>query len=494
MDNSNFFSVPPVPPPIPVQQAITTHFSAPPSSPTYNPYPSSLPIVPGTPTMIFSEFQRSQALAHRRRAMANTPAVTEYEADLTSKDREKQKRAIKDILKRKVRNDWVWEWPQTEEIATPMGENVGQASENRPMQNGSREIAGDGYGADSETDTTTATGGHYGHERWVERDEWESNDSVDGASELPIGYTNIEDPFTSSDTNAPGSDLETEAEKRKARRRKRLLQEMDYNDGMKCFTHRRNAWTGARHIRKPPKPAANSESNTLSKTTSRASIASNILSRITSRSSNTASSPKSPKTPTLPPRPSSPPRLSSPLQTQLPEDLNPNSPTSTHDFVHNWLTQIPTDLDILPPSTPMRKNINSKAYGHIYDKVVLQSQTPYCPINLRIVVESCVDGWKRDGEWPPKEEGVTRVETGASFARAESRVLPRTRSQKRRDREALEKGMKPGEVVNRGGLRQSIGRLVAGVAGRRKSGSVEAAGSGSGMKEVELSKNEETPG
>ena len=50
----------------------------------------------------------------------------------------------------------------------------------------------------------------------------------------------------------------------------------------------------------------------------------------------------------------------------------------------------------------MRKGINERAYATIYDKVVLQSQTPLCPINLSVVTKSCVEGWKRDGEWPPK--------------------------------------------------------------------------------------------
>jgi hypothetical protein len=50
----------------------------------------------------------------------------------------------------------------------------------------------------------------------------------------------------------------------------------------------------------------------------------------------------------------------------------------------------------------MRKGINERAYATIYDKVVLQSQTPFCPINLSVVTKSCVEGWKRDGEWPPK--------------------------------------------------------------------------------------------
>jgi hypothetical protein len=78
----------------------------------------------------------------------------------------------------------------------------------------------------------------------------------------------------------------------------------------------------------------------------------------------------------------------------------------------------------------MRKGITDRAYTTIYDKVILQSQTPFCPINLAIITKSCVEGWKRDGEWPPKAggeidaviAGVKKVgmASGAGLGRRES--------------------------------------------------------------------------
>jgi hypothetical protein len=50
----------------------------------------------------------------------------------------------------------------------------------------------------------------------------------------------------------------------------------------------------------------------------------------------------------------------------------------------------------------MRASILPAAYNTIYDKVVVQALTPSCPMNLKDVTRSCVQGWKRDGEWPPK--------------------------------------------------------------------------------------------
>jgi hypothetical protein len=36
----------------------------------------------------------------------------------------------------------------------------------------------------------------------------------------------------------------------------------------------------------------------------------------------------------------------------------------------------------------------------------VHSLTPSCPVNLSDVLRSCVVGWKRDGEWPPRSADV----------------------------------------------------------------------------------------
>jgi hypothetical protein len=50
----------------------------------------------------------------------------------------------------------------------------------------------------------------------------------------------------------------------------------------------------------------------------------------------------------------------------------------------------------------MRASITPTIYPSLYDKVVVHSLQPSCPINLSDMVASCVAGWKRDGEWPPR--------------------------------------------------------------------------------------------
>jgi hypothetical protein len=65
-------------------------------------------------------------------------------------------------------------------------------------------------------------------------------------------------------------------------------------------------------------------------------------------------------------------------------------------------TIIPIPPPLLPPTNSMRSSITPAVYLSIYDKVVANALTPSCPINLSDMIRSCVAGWKRDGEWPPK--------------------------------------------------------------------------------------------
>lgn len=65
-------------------------------------------------------------------------------------------------------------------------------------------------------------------------------------------------------------------------------------------------------------------------------------------------------------------------------------------------TLLPIPPPLLPPANPMRASINPTLYNSIYEKVVVNSLQPSCPINLSDMIRACVSGWKRDGEWPPR--------------------------------------------------------------------------------------------
>ncbi|KAK0100764.1 hypothetical protein ONS95_007213 [Cadophora gregata] len=279
----------------------------------------------------------------RRRNYATTNAVTDYEADLTSRDRAKQKEAVKKYLSEKVKNDWNWEWPQP-----------GSEAKLEPTKT-------------IEEDTDLA---------WKERDEWLSNASDDGDDmkmPRPANTTSSHDTPTPTSKNGVqldstegvGDTITNALFDRKRRRKKRLAEEMAWNEGLRCFTARRDAWTCARKIPR--------RGNGVVKTTTRASLSSGD---------------------------------------------GGSSPAIEQDDDDQWEddTEIPIAPPILPPENAMRASILPGAYNTIYDKVVVQSLTPSCPMNLKDVTRSCVQGWKRDGEWPPKSAPDTLKKKGRKMS------------------------------------------------------------------------------
>lgn len=56
----------------------------------------------------------------------------------------------------------------------------------------------------------------------------------------------------------------------------------------------------------------------------------------------------------------------------------------------------------LLPSNAVRASINPSVYPSIYSKIVVQGLSPTVPINLADLTRAMVQGWKSDGQWPPK--------------------------------------------------------------------------------------------
>ena len=145
---------------------------------------------------------------------------------------------------------------------------------------------------------------------------------------------------------------------RKHKRRKRLLAEMNWNDGLNNYIQRRDAWTAGLTL---PSTA----------TTSRAHI------------------PPSGKT-------------------VLPSDLlnsksyDPRSPEAINNPPSDIVELTPLPPPLLPPENLIRSSIIPLHYPSIYRGMVVQGTSPNIPINLAHVTRAMVAGWKDDGEWPPK--------------------------------------------------------------------------------------------
>ncbi|MCJ1464732.1 hypothetical protein MMC07_003345 [Pseudocyphellaria aurata] len=162
---------------------------------------------------------------------------------------------------------------------------------------------------------------------------------------------------------------------RRRKRHRRLRKEMDWNDGLATFIQRRNAWAGARafpqNLDTDPVPLEKGLVNGTAPVTATMPLSS-PSSPSSSRSSSRSSSPTTP--------------LESAPMVPLPPPL-------------------------LSPTHPARVAVTPSAYPLIYSRVVTQGVSPGVPINLSDMVQALVQGWKENGDWPPK--GSLEADAGA---------------------------------------------------------------------------------
>ncbi|PLB55721.1 hypothetical protein P170DRAFT_337662, partial [Aspergillus steynii IBT 23096] len=84
---------------------------------------------------------------------------------------------------------------------------------------------------------------------------------------------------------------------------------------------------------------------------------------------------------------------------------------SSHQIARNHYEDpfIPVAPSLISNSNPIRAAITPTMYPSIYSKVVVQGLTPTVPINLADVTKAMVQGWKADGQWPPKPANTNIV-------------------------------------------------------------------------------------
>ncbi|KJZ78840.1 hypothetical protein HIM_01613 [Hirsutella minnesotensis 3608] len=403
-----------------------------------------------SPNMIFSDFYKGprSPLAKLRNHHSHPPSqiptttpdwVAPEHADLLSKDKTKQKEAVKRYLSQKIRNDWEFSWPPHSQAApasvgdahatqTAAPADVTESPEPKPVQDETRDE--DGYQVDEDSDA----------ERPLSEEECRDGQNDDARSVYSIvsedamhyrprieSASDVSDdeelaPCASSQDTHPDA-MRLAAQKRtverQARRRRAIRDEMTYNEGLACFEARRNAWTGARTVRvrsKPPSPTPTSPRSPR---------------RFFFRHSPSGISP-----PSLPPVAAQSAEVSGAasdasshakdtekdLKTQKTRDSAVSDPSSAD--LYPIETLIPVGQPLLPPNNALRAAIVPAVYVNLYDKVVVNNAQPACPINLADMLRSCVAGWKRDGEWPPRSAAVDFPNTASRRTKRSAGTAP----------------------------------------------------------------------
>ncbi|KAH8168864.1 hypothetical protein LIA77_10990 [Sarocladium implicatum] len=386
--------------------------------------------------------------------------VNDEFADLLSKDKHKQKEAVKRYLSAKVKNDWVFAWPPSSlehtQTATEKTENEtnghtgsnGPNSEDRAPQQPQPAASNDdnlatekvfvqdeihddqGYQVDESDDDEERLS--------VQPDNDDSISIYSIVSEDPLHYrprmdwtsdasdsemTPFGQPFRFHSPNDVGADVQSANEARKAKRRREAREEAKWNDGLACFEARRNAWTGARTVRIKSKPSAATSTSPRStrRWFSRRSISSSPPTAVNATQAPlTASNPNSgADTPAITSDESSHTAAndSDKLQPQRTKDST-LSGGAGHETSYLVQTLIPLAPPILPPENCLRASISPAVYINLYEKVILSNLQPSCPINLSDMIRSCVVGWQRDGEWPPRSVVLPTTTTHISAQQA----------------------------------------------------------------------------
>lgn len=368
--------------------------------------------------MIFSDFYKSprSPLSKFRHPTIQLPTplptdapdwVAEEYADLLSRDKAKQKDAVKRYLAAKVKNDWEFPWPSRvveEAVRDGIDERLAKEAvqeaitkDSEPVHDGTKED--DGYQVDSESDDDDAESVYSTISEdpihYRPRAEWTSDLSDNDDDSL----TTPSSPYRFDNPDSVGTTIKASIISKRAKRRRAVRKEMEWNEGLACFEARRNAWTGARTVRirsKPVTPPAVSPRSPR-----------RFFFRRSMSGSGSPPPPMSSLHPTQPMTSGDGSDASSvarsdgtDLRKSQTKDTTPSTTPSAKDCPVETL--LPLAPPLLPPNNPLRASITPSVYLSLYEKLIIHNLQPSCPINLSDMLRACVSGWKRDGEWPPR--------------------------------------------------------------------------------------------
>ncbi|PGH23511.1 hypothetical protein AJ80_02465 [Polytolypa hystricis UAMH7299] len=335
----------------------------------------------GTPhpqsTSVFASLHRKSRNSEPAAAAPPTPAAD------TKESRDAAVKESKRYLLETVRNDWSFELAPS--LSTTITTTTGQPQFPPP----------------STTTTTTATTN--APVQSAEVREWRERGQDSSCSDTEnVGLNGRRGSATSRDPyrfESPDS-VEFRVLERRRKRRKLVEEEMQWNAGLRLWMERRDAWSGAKKMRRGRLSSFERDSALHANRRLTPDVKSNDGSRVGSYTGsddvdmlNAGSEDSSRPVSTV-----SGKGFAGFTPTILPDD-GPVSSSCAHGPDEPL---VPVVQPLLPASNPVRASITPAIYPSIYSKIIIQSLTPAVPINLSDVTKALVQGWKADGEWPPK--------------------------------------------------------------------------------------------
>lgn len=338
-----------------------------------------------------------------------------------------------------IRNDW--EWPPPEQGTVSGGENL--------------------TAQEQKQESLLA---HRGPVGWRTRFEGASDLDLDVSPVTSTGRRKTKqgsDPYRFESPDAIANLIQEQRYKRK----RENSEETAWNDGLRTWTERRDAWTAAQGNKPQKRPSADVESHghTVSPLRTHKESYSSDESRHSQRAHDSAPKQTNGSQSGIGRRPS----------IAVDDTTDADNTLGDDDLNGPYLPIFPP---LFPTSHTLRARIKPAAYPTIYSKVVVQSLTPNVPIPLTHMIGALVDGWKAEGNWPPQT--LVEQQTHALLKRAKGAQKGETAFQKwRKERDAqkprddfLEDGF-DGEMAiddeeEKRGFRKSISGAVKKVFGR----------------------------
>ncbi|KAJ9198367.1 hypothetical protein DTO164E3_5200 [Paecilomyces variotii] len=368
---------------------------------------------PSSPTSVFS-FHRKPRSPETTTTTATVPTQQEREAIILE-----AKRHIRDV----VRNDWDYETSLTNSPPSA-GSNASSTTATTPSSSAPTTT----NSSTTTTATATTSSSTAGTESLSDVVGWRLREYDSSGSEFDPEQAGPAQAARQHRRPEQGKDSDAAVRanvvERRRRRRRQLEEEMRWNIGLRIWVERRNAWSGARTRadvkRTSGAQAAPSAAQEVDqKIAEKAPLVRPLSSESTgSRSTvpaegeergDQASQPSSDGSSLVPETEAlsvsenhdaaakeggtSVPATTKEEQStgeEKDDDEDPNEPL------------VPLVRPLLPESNPIRSSIKPSLYPSIYSKIVVQGLTPTVPINLADVTRAMVEGWKADGQWPPK--------------------------------------------------------------------------------------------